>query len=174
MPLSALRAALADIMDLRHAAAVLEWDQETYLPSGAAEARAQQVATLRRIAHERFTSDELATLLDRALPESRIDVDLVRVTRRDWQRATLLPSRLVSEQAEASGRAKTAWKQARESDDVASFTPHLRQLVALAREVREGAFPAAEHVYPASAEVAAAVRAFVNGRGRRDEDSTGL
>ncbi|MCT2084863.1 3-methyl-2-oxobutanoate hydroxymethyltransferase [Microbacterium enclense] len=43
-----------------------------------------------------------------------------------------------------------------------------------AREVREGAFPAAEHVYPASAEVAAAVRAFVDGRGRRDEDSTGL
>jgi len=134
MPLTALRAALADIMDLRHAAAVLEWDQETYMPPGAAEARAQQVATLRRIAHERFTSDELATLLDRAMPESRMDVDLVRVTRRDWQRATLLPSRLISEQAEASGRAKTAWKQARESDDVASFTPHLRQLVALATE----------------------------------------
>jgi len=43
-----------------------------------------------------------------------------------------------------------------------------------AREVREGAFPAAEHVYPASSEVAAAVRAFVDGQGRRDEDSTGL
>ena len=104
------------------------------MPSGAAEARALQVATLRRIAHERFTSDELATLLERALPESRLDADLVRVTRRDWQRATLLPARLVSEQAEASGRAKTAWKQARESDDVALFTPHLRQLVALATE----------------------------------------
>ncbi|MEO0557810.1 MAG: carboxypeptidase M32 [Bacteroidota bacterium] len=134
MPLTALRAALADIMDLRHAAAVLEWDQETHMPSGAAEARAQQVATLRRIAHERFTSDELATLLDRALPESRRDVDLVRITRRDWQRATLLPARLVSEQAEASGRAKTAWKRARESDDVTGFTPHLRQLVELATE----------------------------------------
>ena len=134
MPLSALRSALADIMDLRHAAAVLEWDQETYMPSGAAEARAQQVATLRRIAHEQFTSDELATLLDRAMPESRLDVDLVRVTRRDWKRATLLPARLVSEKAEASGRAKTAWKQARESDDVTAFTPHLRQLVELATE----------------------------------------
>lgn len=31
-----------------------------------------------------------------------------------------------------------------------------------AREVREGVFPAAEHVYPASAEVAAAVREFVD------------
>ncbi|MFK5143319.1 3-methyl-2-oxobutanoate hydroxymethyltransferase, partial [Klebsiella pneumoniae] len=36
---------------------------------------------------------------------------------------------------------------------------------AYAREVREGAFPAAEHVYPASAEVAAAVRAYVEGLG---------
>ena len=134
MPLTALRSALADIMDLRHAAAVLEWDQETYMPSGGAETRALQVATLRRIAHERFTSDELASLLDHAMPESRIDSDLVRVTRRDWQRATLLPSRLVSEQAEASGRAKTAWKHAREADDFALFAPHLRQLVALAIE----------------------------------------
>lgn len=39
-----------------------------------------------------------------------------------------------------------------------------------AREVREGEFPAAEHVYPASAEVAAAVREFVEGHSRREED----
>ena len=130
----ALRDALAEVMDLRHAAAVLEWDQETFMPPGAAEARARQVATLRRLAHERFTRDEMATLLDAAQPADALDADLVRVTRRDLRRATLLPARLVAEQAEASGRAKTAWKQARESDDAGRFAPHLRRLVELATE----------------------------------------
>ena len=130
----ALRDALAEVMDLRHAAAVLEWDQETHLPPGAAGARARQVATLRRLAHERFTRDGLATLLESAEPADALDADLVRVTRRDLRRATLLPARLVAEQAEASGRAKTAWKQAREADDFGPFAPHLRQLVELASE----------------------------------------
>ena len=130
----ALRNALAEVMDLRHAAAVLEWDQETYLPDGAAEARARQVATLRRLAHERFTRDELVTLLDAAPPADALDADLLRVTRRDLQRATLLPARFVAEQAEASGRAKTAWKQAREADDFGHFAPHLQRLVELATE----------------------------------------
>ena len=56
-PLAALRDRLAEVSDLQRAAAVLEWDQETYMPPGAAEARAHQVATLRRLAHERFTDE---------------------------------------------------------------------------------------------------------------------
>ena len=59
---------------------------------------------------------------------------LVRVTRRDWQRATLLPGRLVSEKAEASSRAMEAWKAARESDAFALFAPHLERILGLARE----------------------------------------
>ena len=134
--LSDLRARLAETTDLEHAAAVLEWDQETYMPAGGAGARARQVATLRRIAHERFTDDAVGRLLDAAEGEAESDLDraLVRVTRRDWQRAGLLPSRLVSEKAEAVGRAKEAWKAAREADEYALFAPHLGHLVALAVE----------------------------------------
>ena len=136
MSLDRLRARLAETTDLGHAAAVLEWDQEVFMPPGGAEARGQQVATLRRIAHERFTDDAVGDLLDAAEGEAESDLDhaLVRVTRRDWRRATLLPSRLVSEKAEASGRAKEAWKAAREADEYALFAPHLRQIVDLSIE----------------------------------------
>ncbi|MEM1115013.1 MAG: carboxypeptidase M32 [Bacteroidota bacterium] len=132
--LDALRTRLAEAADLGHAAAVLEWDQEVFMPAGGAEARAQQVATLRRIAHERFTDDAVGALLDAAEAETDLDRALVRVTRRDWQRATLLPARLVADKATASGRAKEAWKAAREADRFDLFAPHLQRVLDLALE----------------------------------------
>src|SRR5690606_36815042 len=65
-----LRERLAEVFDLHRAAAVLEWDQETYMPPGGAEARARQVATLRRLAHERFTDDAVGAWLEAAERET--------------------------------------------------------------------------------------------------------
>ncbi|MFN3597145.1 MAG: carboxypeptidase M32 [Rubricoccaceae bacterium] len=137
----ALRERLATITDLGHAAAVLEWDLETYMPPGGAAARAAQIATLRRLAHEHLVADETARALEAA--EAALgrtpDADdpaaaLVRVARRDLRRAGALPARLVAEQAEASGLARGAWQAAREAGDFARFAPHLERLVALATE----------------------------------------
>ena len=141
MPLAALRARLADVSDLAQAAAVLEWDAETFRPPGAAEARTHQVATLRRLAHERLTADDTAALLDAAeaalgthAGPDDTDAALVRVARRDRDRAVLLPARLVTEKAEASGQAMEAWKAARAADDFAAFAPHLARIVDLSIE----------------------------------------
>ncbi|MEM6327997.1 MAG: carboxypeptidase M32, partial [Bacteroidota bacterium] len=129
--MDALRQHLASVMDLRHAAAVLEWDQETHMPSGGAEGRAHQVATLRRVAHETFASDMTASLLDAAQPDTEADQALVRVTRRDLARATRLPGSLVGALAEATARAKIAWAEARPASDWPHFAPHLQQILDL-------------------------------------------
>ncbi len=142
-PLSALRTRLAKIEDLKAAAAVLSWDQETYMPPGGAEARAQQLSTLQSMAHEQFVADETGTLLDRAAdaldnPESLDDdASLVRVARRDYERARRVPSSLVAELSKATSRAKEAWKNAREDDDFSQFAPHLERLVELSVEKAE-------------------------------------
>ena len=134
MSLDALRSHLATIQDLRHAAAVLEWDQETYMPSGAADGRAHQITTLRRLAHEQFASDATERLLDAAPTENEADAALVRVVRRDLARARCLPSEHVAAVAQATSHAKTAWAGARADDDFAAFAPHLRRIVDLAVE----------------------------------------
>ncbi|MDZ4700108.1 MAG: carboxypeptidase M32 [Rhodothermales bacterium] len=129
-PLTVLKYRLARVRDLEAAANVLEWDQETYMPDGAAEARAHQVSTLRQLAHEYLTTDELAALVD-AL-DGRLEGDdaaLVRVTRRLIDRKRRLPAALVVELAGAVSRAKQAWKSARERNDFPVFAPHLKQLV---------------------------------------------
>src|SRR5438034_11718114 len=58
-----LRQILGEVFDLQHAASVLSWDQDTYMPPGGLRNRADQVATLRRVAHERFITDEVGELL---------------------------------------------------------------------------------------------------------------
>ncbi len=133
----ALLATLHTVTDLRHARAVLEWDQETYMPDGAAEARALQIATLEKLAHERFISDKMGRWLE-DLTHATADLDpdsdeaaLVRVTKRDYLRAVRLPVSLVEEMAQTSARALEAWKKARASNQFQTFAPSLDKLVEL-------------------------------------------
>ena len=52
------------IADVRAASAVLQWDQETYLPAGGAQFRGQQISTLSELAHELFSDEALGNLLN--------------------------------------------------------------------------------------------------------------
>ncbi len=139
-PLEALQQALAVVHDLERTAAVLEWDQETHMPEGGAAARAHQIATLRRLAHERFTDEAVGQLLDRLAPRAAgadpaaFVTALVRVTGHDYERACRLPTELVAALAEAASEAKQAWKKARAADDFSAFAPALRRIVTLTRE----------------------------------------
>ena len=132
-----LKKHLGQISDIQSAAHVLEWDQETYMPPGAAEARANQIATLRQLAHEKFTSDETGTLLEQAARELNgadpldNDAALLRVTQKDYEKAQKLPASLVAEMAMTVSRAKQAWKEARETNTFATFAPLLGKLIDL-------------------------------------------
>ncbi len=135
--LDELKTLLGQVQDLNAAAAVLEWDQETYMPDGAAGARAYQVATLRKLAHEFFTADEVGTLLEALAPATQAldpvstEASLVRVARRDYEKALKIPAVLVAEMAEAVARGKHAWRKARATDTYATFAPHLEHLIDL-------------------------------------------
>ena len=54
--LERLKTILHDVDDLGKAAAMLEWDMQTYMPSGGAETRSWQMSTLQRMAHEKFVT----------------------------------------------------------------------------------------------------------------------
>jgi len=135
--LQELKTRLAEISDLGSAAALLGWDQETYMPPGGAKARSEQLATLRRLAHELFVSDEIGRLLeDLSGPAADLDPDsddarLIRVTARDYAKACKLPPKLVAELARTTSAAVPVWAKARQESDFALFAPHLEQIVGL-------------------------------------------
>lgn len=155
--LTTLRQHLGQVKDLENAANLLEWDQETYMPEGSAGARAHQIATLRKLAHELFTRDEMGTLLETACKlvntDDPLDTDaaIVRVAFRDYQRAKKLPADLVAAFARAVSHGKNAWKLARETDTFDTFAPHLQELIDLNIEKAE-AYGYEERLYDAMLE----------------------
>jgi carboxypeptidase Taq len=97
--LQELKTRLLEVNDLNSASALLSWDQATYMPPGGAQARGRQLALLSRLGHERLADPAIGRLLDSLAPWAEgqgADSDaaaLVRVTRRDFDRATRLPPR---------------------------------------------------------------------------------
>ena len=61
--LEPLTTRLLEIQRINSAAAVLSWDQETYMPAGGGEARAEQIAVLQGMAHQKLISPEIGKLL---------------------------------------------------------------------------------------------------------------
>jgi len=147
--LNELKAILAEVSDLNAAGAVLGWDQQTYMPRGGAEARGQQMGTIGKIAHETFVSDKVGKLLDQlagAFPAGSDEAALVRVTKRDYDRRTRVPSSFVVEQAEVTAAAHEGWVEARQKSDFSIFEPHLAKVLDLTRRYI-GFFPRADHPY---------------------------
>ncbi|HET7478598.1 MAG TPA: carboxypeptidase M32 [Rubrobacteraceae bacterium] len=149
-PLQLLNDRLATISDISAAAAVLNWDQQTYMPEGGVQGRAEQLSTLSRIAHEMLASDETGELLDSAgEPEpGSEDAATIRLTRREYERATKLPSRLVAELSRARALAEPAWARARAESDWSAFAPHLEKIIPLTLETAE-ALGYEDHPYDA-------------------------
>jgi len=145
-----LKARLADVYDLNMSASVLRWDQATYMPPGGADARGRQLALLGKLAHEAFTAPETGRLLDAAARETEglpYDSDaaaLVRVTRRDFERATRVPADFVAENQVSMAASFQAWTAARPADDFAAVKQHLERTLELSRRYASF-FPDIEH-----------------------------
>jgi len=134
-----LRARLREINDVESAAAVLEWDQSTYMPAGGAEARARHISTLGRVAHDMRRSSALGELIDRlrghgeSLPPGNPDGALIRVARREHERATRVPSELVAAIKGHVAECFVTWTRARANDDFKTMRPLLEKTLELTR-----------------------------------------
>ena len=151
-PLEQLNTLIGEIVDLRHAADLVEWDERVYMPSGGVAVHGEMSATLRRLAHEKFTSAAVGAAIESAQrhvagedPHSDA-ARMVAVTARDFDKATRVPADFVAEHATAVSAAQHVWAQARGASDFAAFEPHLRKVIDLKRRYVTF-YPPAEHPY---------------------------
>ncbi|MBA3499769.1 MAG: carboxypeptidase M32, partial [Deltaproteobacteria bacterium] len=122
------------------AAALLRWDQTTYMPEGGNVARGRQLATLDRLAHERLIDPALARVIDRVERTASGDsfaAKLVRIARRDVERATKVPAAFVSAFANHRAELYDRWTRARPANDFASIAPLLAKSVEMSRAYAE-------------------------------------
>jgi carboxypeptidase Taq len=132
-----------EIYDLGRARALLEWDERTQMPPRGAASRAEQLATLTLLRHQRLSSDELGRLLDAAdtevagLEHDSFEASLVRVTRREWGKARRVPADLRAEIARVTSLSETAWESAKRDSDFLGFLPHLEHVLLLTQRYLE-------------------------------------
>lgn len=146
-----LKSRLLEVNDISSAAGLLHWDQSTYMPPGGAAARGRQMATLRRLSHEKFTDPEIGKLLDALAPyEESLDYDsdeasMIRVARRDYERATKIPSDFMAEVTSHTSESYQVWTEARPANDFARVSPYLEKTLDYSRQAADF-FPGYEHI----------------------------
>ncbi len=149
--LQALKERLLEVNDLNGAAAVLNWDQSTYMPPGGAPARGRQLSTLARLAQEKFIDPEVGKLLDalqpygESLPYDHDDAALIRATRREYDKATRVPPVFLAKFYGHTAIAYQAWTEARPSNDFSAMQPLLEKTLEMSREMANF-FPGYEHI----------------------------
>ncbi len=139
------------IADIKHAISLLNWDQETYMPSKGQSFRAQQIATLSGMAHEIATSEayEASILsLNEDASLSEIEARNVQLLKRDLEKAKKLPASFVVRLSQASSKAFHSWISARKKNDFTIFQPALKEMVAIQQEKAE-IYGYQDHIYDA-------------------------
>lgn len=121
------------IADINNSAALLQWDQEVYMPPKSAGRRAQQLSTLAGLAHEMFTADETGNLLD-ALANANLNDDEranVVYTKEEYDKYKKVPKEFVEKTSAAISKAFQSWNKAKQAKDFSLYAPDLEALLEL-------------------------------------------
>jgi len=153
--LTDLKTRIARVTDLSRSAAILGWDQETYMPDGGAEGRAEQLSTLGGLAHQFFTDEEVGELLTDLKdeladePYESDDASLVRFHLREYLKQVKVPTKLVMDIARAASKSQHAWQKARAENDFTAFQPHLETMLDLKIQYAEALGSPTDNLYDA-------------------------
>lgn len=149
--LKELKQRLQEINDLDMIGAVLNWDQSTYMPPGGAPARGRQMALVSRLSQEKFIDPAVGKLLDDLepyadrLPDDSDEARLIRVTRREYERATKVPPEFLAQFNAHGSESYQVWIKARPENNFAAVRPYLEKTLELSRQYANF-FPGYEHI----------------------------
>ncbi len=149
--LAELKQRLLEINDLNSAAALLSWDQSTYMPPGGAPARGRQMATLAQLAQEKFIDPAVGQLLDELRSyEERLDYEsddasLIRVTRKNYEKAVLVPAEFLGKFYAHTAEGYQLWAKARPDNDFKAVEDVLKKTLDMSRQLAEF-FPGYDHI----------------------------
>lgn len=122
---------------------LLGWDERCLMPPPAAEYRAEQMTLLSGMIHSRQTDPRLGEWLDK-LTESPLAADpaspsgaTLRQLKRQYDKKTKLPKKLVEELTRTSVLGQQAWQSAKADNDFPAFAPLLKKTIKLKQEQAE-------------------------------------
>ncbi len=133
----AYKTKMQKIADVKYASAVLQWDQETYLPPNGGDRRGGQIATLTEIAHQQFTDEKLGQLLNELISKDELGANEkrnVQLTLEDYNKNKKLTPDFVRKMSEAVNKSFHAWIQSRKENSFAVFKDPLHEIIQLKKQ----------------------------------------
>lgn len=119
---------------------LLEWDEHTKMPKAGGAYRAEQTAYMAGLVHQKQTAPEIGDWLDQLVdsplaedPTSDTGAN-IRHLKRDYDKKTRLPQRLVEQLTRACVLGQQTWVEARRESDFEQFRPKLEEIIRLKRE----------------------------------------
>lgn len=112
----------------------LGWDQETVMPRGAVEQRAEEMAAIEAVLHERRTDPRIGEWLEIAEPQTEAETRSVDLIARDFQRASRIPAQLAQELARLTSLSQGIWAEARAKDAPEDYLPTLDEVLVLKQD----------------------------------------
>jgi len=147
MSIQELKGILLEIKKLGSIESVLQWDQETYMPAGSGDIRAEHIAYVSSLAHSMHTGERFYSLLEKIVDMETgepLDQKVNTETRRlyyliwkEYQDAAALPLDFVEELSRHSAKSQQVWAKARQQNDYESFAPYLERMVELKKQEAE-------------------------------------
>lgn len=128
---------LQQIADVKYAAAVLQWDQETYLPVKGNDARGRQLATLTEIAHQMFTDNLTENLITELISKKDLSDQQrknVELSAYDFNKSKKLPSSFVRKSSEVINKSFHSWIAARKQNDFKIFENPLQDVIDIKKQ----------------------------------------
>ena len=128
---------LQQIADVKYASAVLQWDQETYLPVKGNDARGRQLATLTEIAHQMFTDNSTENLITELISKTDLSDQQrknVELSAYDFNKSKKLPSSFVRKSSEVISKSFHAWIAARKQNDFKVFENPLQDVIDIKKQ----------------------------------------
>jgi carboxypeptidase Taq len=125
------------LADVRSALALMQWDQETYMPPKGEEFRAQQVASLSEIAHEMATSEKLGSLLESLENHAglgEIERKNISLNLSDYKKQKKYPAAFVRQMSETISKSFNAWNRAKKENRFSIFENELAKVVELKKQ----------------------------------------
>ena len=128
------------IADVRNASAVLQWDQETYLPAKGAGFRGQQLSTLSEISHNMFSEEALGNLLQELLQKNDLSIGHkrnVELTHEDYVKNKKYSAAFVRALSDQTNKAFHSWIESRKKNSFAVYEKDLDALIELKKQEAE-------------------------------------
>lgn len=143
-PFLELQELSTEIQTLQSIHTLLDWDKETYMPSGGITARSHQIALLSSLIHEKKTGRKFKSCLEKLIsfstrkPKvkglSKQQHVMVREWLKDYSRLNKLPSSFVKTFSQVTAEASQIWSSAKKENNFKVFAPFLDKIIGLCRQ----------------------------------------